>query len=107
MGDQEIGNTLLSAARPQRRYQARRYPALRVVAGCYEVLAILVAIAAAAVAVAGLLGKSTGPLQGQSYGMPVALLSILVGGIAALTLKALGEGIRVFLDIEENTRNAA
>ena len=77
-----------------------RYPALRIVAGIYRILAFLVGIAAIIVVVVGVRALDNG-----SEGILLILGGILGGLIGVVTNLAAAEGIRVFLDIEENTRN--
>jgi predicted nucleic acid-binding Zn-ribbon protein len=81
-----------------------RYPALRVIAGIYRVLAWFVAILAAIGVFVGLTN-----LEGYraSFGILLLLGSLIGGAIGFVTLLAASEGIKVFIDIEENTRVAA
>ena len=79
-----------------------RYPALRTIAGFYQLLAFVVVILAVTGIVYALLNLRMG-----NGALIILGLSILVGTIGAVTFFAVAEGIRVFLDIEENTRRAA
>lgn len=77
-----------------------RCPALRIVAGIYRTLAVLVGIAAIVVMAIGLR-----TLDGGSEGILLVLGGFLGGLIGVATILAAAEGIRMFLDIEENTCN--
>jgi hypothetical protein len=80
---------------------ASRYPALELIATVYRIMAGLVAVLAAIGLLAGL-----NRLKGDEFALGVALTSgSLVGGaLVVVTLLAASEWIRVFIDIEENTR---
>lgn len=82
-----------------------RYPALRGISSIFRTLAVLAAIA-------GLIGALVGLVQisGNTYGAPAAgglivFVSLLYGGLFCLYALAISEGIKVFIDIEENTRS--
>lgn len=102
----------------------KRYKALRTIASIYKALGIIFAV----LTIIGLviscgiifLGSSTfnqfssefgaGPydmMSGAIGGLFVALMVILYGGGMALTFFAFGEGIYLFIAIEENTRTTA
>lgn len=101
----------------------RRFPILRVLSVIYKVLGGIVA----AITLLGSLGFCAfgfagGPmLRGleRQLGMPLpqeggavagvitAIIVLLYGGFAALTLYGAGEGISLFIAIEENTRMMA
>lgn len=81
-----------------------RYPTLRVISGIFRVLAVLAAIA-------GIIGALIGMVQmfGDTYGASatggvIVLVSLLYGGLGCIYFFAVSEGIRVFIDIEVNTR---
>jgi|BioPla2DNA2_1021312.scaffolds.fasta_scaffold71067_2 hypothetical protein len=74
-----------------------RYPALRIVAGFYKVLAWIVGIVAIIATFYYL----------SSSGMAVlALVSLVGGAFLVIGLLAMAELIKVFVDIEYNTRKA-
>lgn len=75
-----------------------RYPALRTIAGVYMVLAWIIGIAAIITTVYFLSEDRM-----QIFG----LVSLIVGGLLALGLAAISESIKVFLDIEYNTRKSS
>ncbi len=77
------------------RRTARRYPALRVIVGLYQLAAALVAVAAIFV----VFGEGVPPMG--------RLIAVAGGGIVVLTVVATAESIKVIVDIEENTRHAA
>ena len=79
------------------RTRESNYPALSIVATCYHVLAILAGIVTLFMAVTGVAGLLEGGITG------VALLSLIInlvgGAVAVVTLLAVGEGIRLMIDI--------
>jgi len=77
-----------------------RYPALRAIAGVYMVLAWIIGIAAI-ITTFYFFSKNGDSMQ--LFGM----VSLIVGGLLALGLAAISESIKVFLDIEYNTRKAS
>ena len=76
-----------------------RYPALRLMAGVYKILAWLVAIGTVICII--MLATSL-----EMSGVQL-LVAFLGGAVGFVTLLAVSEGIMVFIDIEENTRQAA
>jgi hypothetical protein len=83
-----------AAAEADRLVPPAKYPALRAIATAYQIFAAAVGIATA-IAVAIALSQSA----------LIALLCLVVGVGAVISLLAIAEGIKVFVDIEENTRN--
>lgn len=75
-----------------------RYPALKTIAGVYMVLAWIIG-AAAFITTFYFLSEN----RLQIFG----LVSLIAGGLLALGLAAISESIKVFLDIEYNTRKAS
>lgn len=75
-----------------------RYPALRIIAGVYMVLAWIIGIAAII---------STFYFFSENSMQIFGLGSLIGGGLLALGLAAISESIKVFLDIEFNTRKAS
>lgn len=71
-----------------------RYPTLRTIASIYMIAAWIVGIVAVIIAYYYQIGW-------------IALLSLVLGGLVSLGLVALSESIKVFLDIEYNTRKKA
>lgn len=97
-----------------------RYRALRIVATIYRIIGwIIIVIGAlgtcvssvAAVAGASYMGRQFGYRAGAGLGVIQAVIILIIGllytGIIGVTLLAFAEGIQVFLDIEENTREIA
>jgi len=97
-----------------------KYRALRIVATVYRVIGwIIIVIGAlgtcassvAAVAGASYMGQRFGYRGGAGLGVIQAIIIIVIGllytGLIGVTLLAIAEGIQVFLDIEENTREIA
>ena len=77
-----------------------KYPALTIIAGIYKVFAIIGGLVAL-LSIVTLLNASAGTSQ--------ITASITLGAsiLTSLTLLAFSEGIKVFLDIEANTRKAS
>lgn len=73
-------------------FSQKKYPALRIIANIYNGLAWFAAITSFIMA---------WTLVGYIY---FFILTIVVGAIVATSLLALSEGIKVFIDIEKNTR---
>ncbi|MBE2281427.1 MAG: hypothetical protein IAE91_13635 [Ignavibacteriaceae bacterium] len=86
-----------SQNRNEQNTNSYRYPALRTIATVYMVFAWIIGIAAISTA-----------LYHFFVGRMIifGLISLLVGGLLALGLAAISESIKVFLDIEYNTRKA-
>jgi hypothetical protein len=84
----------LESGMTQKATSRYRYPALRTIAGIYMACAWITSIAAVTIAF----------YLVRYQGGWMAFLSLVVGGLAALGLTAISESIKVFLDIEYNTR---
>lgn len=80
---------------------AKKYPALRTLSGVIAVIAWIAALATLIIVLA-LLSNARGE---GSWIIPVATL--IVGTLIFIGLLAYAEIIKVFVDIEENTRMAA
>lgn len=76
-----------------------RYPALRFISGLYRILAWLIGIATAIIFFYML-------SQGK-MGIPIGIGVLIGGGILFVTFLAIAEVIKVFTDIEHNTRITA
>lgn len=104
----------------------KRYSALRILGTVYKVLGIIAAVLTvlAAVALCGtsVLGGAALDSMGREYGQDfggggmfggvmggvvLSVLSVLYGGIIAITLYAFGEMIYLLIALEENTRATA
>jgi hypothetical protein len=103
----------------------RRYKALRFLGRIYQIIGIIIGILTVVAIIAGCVGIVIGGvglnrfsrefgslMPGTMMGGTVAglvglVLALLYGGIAALTLYAIGEAIFVLLAMEENTRATA
>lgn len=85
-----------AAAEIEGQIPARKYPALRVIAGLYQMIAVVIALLAL---IALLISFQ------QSAGTPViAVLCLVIGFIGVVSFLALSESIKVFIDVEHNTR---
>jgi hypothetical protein len=84
------------ASEIERQTPTRKYPALRVIAGLYQIIALVIAL----LTLIGLLMSFQ-----QSAGTPViAILCLVIGFIGVVSFLALSESIKVFIDVEHNTR---
>lgn len=80
---------------------SERCPALRFISGIYKLLAWLILIATVI---------TLFYTQSQAHGqisIPFVIGTIVIGGILFVTMLAVAEGIKVFIDIEHNTRITA
>lgn len=75
-----------------------RYPALKTISIIFSVLAWIVAIASIFVFFYFLIAEEEGILS---------IVAILVGGLLTIGILSTSEIIKVFIDIEENTRKIA
>jgi len=75
-----------------------RYPALRTIAGIYSVFAWIIGI------VAVIIAFISWSKDGETGGLMIAIPTLVVGALIVLGLLAASESIKVFIDIEENTR---
>lgn len=99
----------------------KRYGALRIIGTIYKVLGIVVGV----ITVLGALGSCLSSLLGGAalgglgedvggglfaggasllLGLLIAVVSLIYGGAVAVSLYALGEGVFLFISLEENTR---
>lgn len=76
-----------------------RYPALKFISGFYRVLAWICFVGSIITFIYLL-------TQGK-LGIPLAIGTILIGGILFVTFLAIAEGIKLFMDIAQNTRITA
>jgi hypothetical protein len=84
-----------SVAEIEHQLPARKYPAFRVIAGLYQIVAVVIAL----LALIALL------ITWQSAGTPIiAVLCLVIGFVGVVSFLALSESLKVFIDVEENTR---
>ena len=81
----------------QKGIVGKKYPALRTIAGIYSVFAWIIGIVAVIIAIYFY-------SQNQTMGLTIGIPSLIVGALIVLGLLAVSESIKVFIDIEENTR---
>lgn len=77
-----------------------RYPALKTLSVIYRILAYVTGIAAVIIAILGIAKIEEG-------GAALIIWGVLGGFVGVVTNLAIAEGIKVFIDIEENTRNTS
>jgi len=84
----------------------KKYPALRIISGIYETLAWILGfgVALSGLIVAGTQKKVYGGGI-TSSGIIIAVVSIIVGALLLIGLLAVAEIIKLFIDVEENTRS--
>jgi len=106
----------------------KKYKALRIIGSIYKILGIIVSVITILVIIGicatSFLGGaalenfsrelgdygysgSAGVFGGLLGGFLLSIFAIINGGIIALSLFGIGEGIYVFISIEENTRTTA
>lgn len=73
----------------------KRYPALRTIAGVYSAFAVITGIVCAFAAFY---------LYNQNQNIIEAIVSLIIGALILLAYLGASESIKVFIDIEENTR---
>ncbi len=78
-----------------------KYPALRIISGMYNFFAWLIAIAAV-IGIFMVIDNNS-----REEGLLISLGIFIIGIIIFISLRAVAEVIKVFIDIEENTRKAA
>lgn len=83
----------------QKGIVGKKYPALRTIAGIYSVIAWIIGIAAVIITIYFY-------SQNQTMGLRIGVSSLVVGVLIILGLLSVSESIKVFIDIEENTRKA-
>ncbi len=99
----------------------KKYSALRIIGTIYKVAGVVVAVITVLVVLISLVSPVVGMPMGRMPGGAMdflpgrgilaslffSLLALIYGGVVALTLFALGEGIYLLLALEENTRATA
>jgi len=80
-----------------KRIVEKKYPVLRTIAVIYSVFAWIIGIVAVIIAIYFY-------SQNQNMGLTIGLPSLVVGALIVIGLLAISEFIKVFIDIEENTR---
>jgi hypothetical protein len=104
----------------------KKYAALRTIGTIYKIIGIVIAIITVLGSIgicimgfasgsllqsaASSLGSNSGGLGGTEAGIAgifAALWTLVAGAISAVTMYALGEGVYLLLDLEENTRKTA
>ncbi|NOZ60346.1 MAG: zinc ribbon domain-containing protein [Calditrichaeota bacterium] len=81
----------------------QKYPALRTISGIYKVLAWITGIGAVITLFYGftLLGKG---YSAKTTGISLITSSLIMGILGVIAFLAISEGIKLFIDIESNSR---
>ncbi len=100
----------------------RRFPVLRILSTIYRVLgwiiAVLTALSSLATCIISIAGAGAAASFGEDLGLPIVfggvmsgvvggLITLLIGGLFAVSMLSAGEMISLLLAIEENTRAAS
>jgi hypothetical protein len=80
-----------------------QYPALRIISGIYKVLAIIIGIAASIAFIYGLT-RLEGGYRARAEGTSIIISSLISGTIGVIALLAISELIKLFIDLESNSR---
>ena len=83
----------------------KRYPALKVIVGYYNILANLIIGVTALICVALVFGGYKS--NTLFFSILISIGVLVIGAVLSITMRAMAEGISVFLDIEANTRKVA
>lgn len=81
-----------------------KYPTLRLIAVIFRVLAVIFAVGGVIGVVVGLVQMAGDAYGAAAAGVMIVVVSLLYGGLGCIYLLAVSEGIKVFTDIEENSR---
>lgn len=73
-----------------------KYPALRTISAVYKIFAWVIGIVTLMIVIIA--------LDKGDIGITISLISIVIGGLFVLGVLAVSESIKVFIDIEHNTR---
>jgi len=93
----ESPQTLISAS------DETKYPALRVISGIYKAIAIIVGIGALIALFYGL-SQLDGGYRARATGTSIIISSLISGIIGVIAFLAISEIIKLFIDLEENSR---
>jgi len=95
----------------------KKYTVLRVIATLYKILAVLIALGTILFAIFAIIGATAGSTMLRQFGVYnsssaaaaiiTAIMFLIGGGISALGVFAVGEGIYLLIGLEENTRFTA
>jgi|AP45_3_1055517.scaffolds.fasta_scaffold397624_1 hypothetical protein len=89
----EIKNAIESSKDSMNPISESKYPALRTISGFYQFLAIIIGI-----------GSALGLLYGiKAAGTTIIIYALIMGLMGVITLLAISEGIKLFIQIEDNT----
>lgn len=80
-----------------------KYPALKVISGIYKAIAILVGIGAFIALAYGMNQLETG-YRAKAIGTILIVSSLISGIIGVIAFLAISEIIKLFIDLEENSR---
>jgi hypothetical protein len=98
------------------KFMEKKYGVLRVIATLYKILGILIALGTILIVLLAVVGVAAGGSAMRQYGgfdggPVVAFIGVIMlfigGGLTALGVYAVGEGISLLVGLEENTRFTA
>jgi len=93
----------------------KKYTVLRVIATLYKIVGVLIALGTILVVILIVAGTAAGTQAMREFGFyngPLVgffsiIITILTGGLTALGVYAIGEGLYLLIGLEENTRFTA
>lgn len=99
----EIGSESKEQESSKGLIEETKYPALRVISAIYKVLAIIMGIAAFIAFIYGLTQLGEG-YRARETGTTIIIASLAYGFIAVIAFLAVAEMIKLFIDLESNSR---
>jgi len=94
----EIKNAIESSKDSMNPISESKYPALRTISGFYQFLAIIIGIGSALGLLYGIKAAGT-----KAAGTTIIIYALIMGLMGVITLLAISEGIKLFIQIEDNT----
>ncbi len=94
----------------------KKFTVLRVIATLYKIAGVLVALGTVLLVILIIVGAGASNVFMQQFGIngggPIvafvsAIITLLTGGLSALGIYAIGEGLSLLISLEENTRFTA
>lgn len=93
----------------------KKFTALRIIGTVYKIAGVLIALGTVLVVIAMIVGGAAyggGMMDGFGFNGPAWVIigvisTVIGGGLAALSIYAIGEGLELLINLEENTRFTA